>query len=84
MTLNSKNEEFLIKDKKVHGLENIFLIFIKNHLHQKLGSRNYFDIQIKIGLPCFTSVFNHEAVDFLEKLEIQPIRYRHLKLIIFL
>ena len=29
-------------------MENIFLIFIKSHLHQKHGSRNYFNIQIKL------------------------------------
>ena len=86
MTLNSKNEEFLIKDKKVHGLENIFLIFIKSHLHQKTWFKKLFQYSNKIGLPCFTSVFNHEAVDFLERIgnpayKISSFEINHIPLI---
>ncbi len=86
MTLNSKNKEFLIKDKKSPWFGKYLFNLYKKSSTPKMWFKKLFQYSNKIGLPCFTSVFNHEAVDFLEKIgnpayKISSFEINHIPLI---
>lgn len=86
MTLNSKNEEFLIKDKKSPWSGKYLFDLYKKSSTPKTWFKKMFQYSNKIGLPCFTSVFNHKSVDFLEKIgnpayKISSFEINHIPLI---
>ena len=41
ITLNSKNKDFQIRDKKVYGMVSIYMIYIKKALHPGNGIKKF-------------------------------------------
>ena len=48
MTFNLKSKDFLIKNKKVYGMDIIFMIFTKRLILLGNGRRNYFSMLIRL------------------------------------
>lgn len=70
MTLKSNNQEFVINDPQSPWYKkNLFQLY-KKSCTKKFFFKKIFSYAKKIKLPCFTSVFNPDAVDFLEKLDV--------------
>ena len=70
MTLNLKNKEFIIKDTKSPWYKkSLFDLYKKSCTKKDLFIKIY-KYAKKIKLPCFTSVFDTDSVEFLEKLKI--------------
>ncbi len=70
MTLNSKNSEFTIKDKKnIWNNQNLYSLYKKAYTpwewHEKI--MKYANAR---GMVCFSSPFDETAVDFLESLNV--------------
>jgi pseudaminic acid synthase len=65
ITLNSSNEEFVIKGTKLWDEQNLYSLYEKAHTpwdwHEEL-----FSVARASGLLCFSSPFDRSAVDFLE------------------
>lgn len=86
MTLNTKNNEFIIKDPKSPWYKKtLYEVYKKSCTNKKLFKK-VFSYAKKIQLPCFSSIFNLEAVGFLEKLgvpayKISSFEINHIPLI---
>lgn len=86
ITLNSKNSDFIIHDKKsLWKKERLYNLYNKAHTpwswHKKI-----FNLAKKLNIVCFSSPFDETAVDFLEKLntpfyKIASFEITHLPLI---
>ena len=85
ITLNSKNRDFIIHDKKTWKKERLYNLYKKAHTpwsqHKKI-----FNLAKKLNIVCFSSPFDETAVDFLEKLntpiyKIASFEITHLPLI---
>ena len=86
ITLNSKNRDFIIHDKKsLWKKEKLYNLYKKAHTpwswHKKI-----FNLAKKLNIVCFSSPFDETAVDFLEKLntpiyKIASFEITHLPLI---
>ena len=86
ITLNSKNRDFIIHDKKsLWKKERLYNLYKKAHTpwswHKKI-----FNLAKKLNIVCFSSPFDETAVDFLEKLntpiyKIASFEITHLPLI---
>ena len=70
ITLKSSRKEFLIKDKKVYGKnQNLYNLFKKGFTPWEWHPA-IFKKAKKLGILCFSSVFDETSVDFLEKLNV--------------
>jgi len=67
ITLNSSNEEFIIKGTELWDDQNLYSLYEKAYTpwewHEEL-----FEVAKREGILCFSSPFDKSAVDFLEKL----------------
>ena len=69
ITLKSKKKDFLINNKKVYGLENIYTNCILKALFLGNGIKRFFERAKKNKITCFSTPFDETAVNFLEKLK---------------
>lgn len=86
MTLNVKNKDFVIKDRKSPWYKkSLFKLYEKSCTNKSLFLK-IFNYAKSINLKCFTSVFDVGSVDFLEKLnmpayKISSFEINHIPLI---
>ena len=67
ITINSKKEDFLIKG--LYGIINIYMIYIKWHIHHLNGIANYLVLTKSEDTNIFSSPFDIKSVDLLESFE---------------
>lgn len=70
MTLNIKNKDFIIKDPKSPWYKKTLFKLYEKSCTKKSLFLKIFNYAKTINLKCFTSVFDVNSVDFLEKLNV--------------